>query len=139
MNPDYYRALIHRDDRTTGQWLKNAFSLERRFKIDPLLAKRYSAAINEYFSHVFARKLSSDEAINGPTGRTWWSPHHPVFNVNKLGKLCVVFDAATTFHGVSLNTELLMEPDLLTSLVGVLLWFRQYPVAVSVVVVKLFH
>ena len=114
-------------------------SIERRFKIDPSLAEKYSAAINEYIKLGHARKLSSEESINGPTGRTWWLLHHPVFNVKKPGKLGVVFDAAATFQGVSLNTELVKGPDLLTSLVGVLLRFRQYSVAVSADIVKMFH
>ena len=114
-------------------------SIERRFKINPSLAEKYSAAINEYIKLGHARKLSSEESINGPTGRTWWLLHHPVFNVKKPGKLRVVFDAAATFQGVSLNTELVKGPDLLTSLVGVLLRFRQYSVAVSADIVKMFH
>ena len=37
------------------------------------------------------------------------------------GKLRVVIYGTATFQGVSLNTELVKGPDLLTSLVGVLL------------------
>ena len=75
-------------------------SLECRFKIDPSLAEKYSAAINEHINLGHLRKLSSEESINEPTGQTWWLPHHPVFNVNKPGKLRVVFDGTATFQGV---------------------------------------
>ena len=121
------------------QFLEATTQFVSKFKNHPSLAEKYSAAINEYFNLGHARKLSSEESINGPTGRTWWLAHHPVFNVNKPWKLRVVFDAATTFQEVSLNTELLKVPDLLTSLVGVLLWFRQYLVAIIANIVKMFY
>ena len=41
-------------------------SLERRFKINPSLAEKYSAAIKEYINLGHARKLYSEESINGP-------------------------------------------------------------------------
>ena len=53
--------------------------------------------------------------------RTWYLPHHPVFDDKKPGKIRVVFDAAGTCNGTSLNKVLLTGPDLLNNLVGVLL------------------
>ena len=56
------------------------------------------------------------------------------------GKLRVVIYGTATFQGVSLNTELVKGPDLLTSLVGVLLRFRHYSVALSADTYdKMFH
>ena len=66
--------------------------------------------------------LTAEEArTRGP--KTRYLPHHPVFNPNKPDKLRVVFDAAAEVNGVSLNSTLRTGPDLMNSLVGVVLWF----------------
>ena len=83
--------------------------------------------------------MTASEEAEEPIGKTWWLPHHAVINPKKPGKVRVVFDAAAKFHGVSLNEALLKGPDLLTSLVGVLIRFRQFPIAVSADIVKMFH
>ena len=61
--------------------------------------------------------------------RTWYLPHHGVFHPQKQGKIRVVFDAASLHDGVSLNNQLHQGPDLINSLLGILLRFRQYPIA----------
>jgi hypothetical protein len=73
----------------------------------------------------FARKLTKLEA-DMATPLTWYIPHHGVINPNKPGKVRVVFDAAATCNGTSLNESLLTGPDLLNSLFGVLQRFRMY-------------
>lgn len=70
------------------------------------------------------RKLSEKE-IKTRTARLWFLPHFAVENVNKPGKIRLVFDAAAKSHGMSLNDALLSEPDLLQSLVAILIKFRQ--------------
>ena len=57
-------------------------------------------------------------------------PHHPFANPNKPEKVRRVANAASKFYGESLNSNLLTGPDLLNNLVGVLLRFREHPVAV---------
>ena len=57
-------------------------------------------------------------------------PHHPVFNPNKPEKTRVVFGCAAKFKGKSLNDHLMQGPDQTSSLLGVLLRFRQDHVAV---------
>lgn len=54
------------------------------------------------------------------SNRTWYIPHHAVINPNKPNKIRVVFDAPW---------DLLKGLDLLTSLIGVLLRFRELTVS----------
>ena len=101
------------------------FSLENKFAKNPVLAETYKAVIDTYVNLTHARRLSREEIDSGPAGRTWYNPHHPVFNPNKPGKCRVVFDLSAKCHGICLNDVLLKGPDLLTNLIGILLRFRQ--------------
>ena len=56
--------------------------------------------------------------------------HHPVTNPNKSGKVRRVANAASQFRGKPLNSNLLTGSNLLNSLSGVLLRFREHLVAV---------
>ena len=51
-------------------------------------------------------------------------------NPNKPGKVRRVANAAAKFRGQSLNSILITRPDLLNNLVGILLSFRENPVAI---------
>ena len=64
--------------------------------------------------------------------------HHRVYHQNTLGKIRVIFDCSAQYHS-SLNNELLQGQDLTNSLVGVLICFRQDPVAVMYDVQSMFH
>ena len=70
-------------------------------------------------------------------GAEWYIPHHPVVNENK--KIHGVFDCAAKHDGVGLNVAVLQGPDLTNGLLGVLLWFCQYPVAMLADVEAMFH
>ena len=72
----------------------------------------------------YSRKVP-ENLINQPQQPLWYLPHHP----NKPDKVRVVFDCAAKYRGTSLNDQLLQGPDLTNSLVGVLLRFRENPVA----------
>ena len=65
-----------------------------------------------------------------PPDRIWYLPHHPVENPNKPCKVRRVKNAASKFRGQSLNTNLFTGPDLLNSLLGVLMRFRANQIAV---------
>ena len=51
----------------------------------------------------------------------------------------MVFDCAAVYHGTSLNDQLLQGLDLTNSLVGVLLRFRESPVALMADIEAMFH
>ena len=57
----------------------------------------------------------------------------------KPEKVCAVFDAASTFAGTLLNNELLQGPDLTNNLVGILIRFRQDPIALIADIEAMFH
>ena len=62
-----------------------------------------------------------------------------MYHSNKLGKIRVAFDLRSEHHGVSFNKELLPGPDLANQIVGVLLLFRQRPIAVTSDIEAMFH
>ena len=64
---------------------------------------------------------------------------HPVTNATKQGKIRLINDTAPEFKGMSLNKALITRPDLLSSLVGILLRFRTLPVAVAADLKDHFH
>ena len=76
----------------------------------------------------YIQKLS-DEKAQECSPITWYTPHHRVANLNKPGKVRIVFDAAAKSQGQSLNSNLFSGPDLISLLV-VLLHFRRHRVAV---------
>ena len=112
--------------------------LRRRLRNDPELYRLYKAVIDGYIETGFARRLSAEEAAK-VSDRTWTIPHHPVVNVNKPGEIRIVNDAAAAFEGVSLNAALKTGPDLLSSLVGIIIRFRTNPVAIAADIKAMFH
>ena len=109
---------------------------ERERDLD--LRKKYKDAINNYIEKVYAKKLRREEACK-VSKRTWYLPHHLVFNKNKPDKFWIAFDTAAEINGNSLNKALLTSPDLLNSLVGVLQWFCDYRDAFSADIEAMYH
>lgn len=80
----------------------------------------------------------SGEELTYKEGKLWYIPHTAVYHPVKQ-KLRVVFDCAASYQGMSLNDQLLQGPDLTSSLIGVVIRFRQKPVAVMADVEAMFH
>lgn len=116
---------------------KRLISTERRLKQNPEKAEAYKATIKSYLEKGYAKKLTPEETVE--TTNRWYLPHHSVSNPNKPRKFRVVFDAAAQVRGTSLNSQLLTGPDLLKSLTGVLLRFREGAVALVADIQEMYH
>ena len=73
------------------------------------------------------------------TSITNYKSHHGVTNVNKYGKVRVVYDAAADFNNTSLNKNLLKGPYLLNNLLGILIRFRRERYGVMTDIEQMFH
>ncbi|VDI39381.1 Hypothetical predicted protein [Mytilus galloprovincialis] len=87
--------------------------LKRKLERDDTLHKMYTTTVNEYIEKGYAKEVSN---IDSESKRMWYLPNHPVTNVNKQGKVRIVFDCAAKYQGISLNSKLLQRPDLMNSL-----------------------
>ncbi len=113
-------------------------SLLKRFKKDHGFKDLYCKTVNAYIESGCASTLTAQEA-DRTTPRTWYLPHFGVTNPHKLGKLRIVFNAAATYAGSSLNGNLMSGPDLLNNLFGILQRFRLYEVTFSADIESMFH
>ena len=76
---------------------------------------------------------------NRNEGKIWYLPHFRVYHPRKPDQIHFVFDTSAEFQGVSLNKELLLGPDLMNSLSGVLIPFQQENVAAMCDIEQMFH
>ena len=116
---------------------QRAQSLARRFQKDEAFHKDYIRCIDDVLRKGHAERVPEKELIR-KDGRLWYIPHHGVHHRRKK-TMRVVFDCTSSFQGTSLNSELLQGPDLTNTLLGVLLRFRQEPVAVMGDIEGMFH
>ena len=91
--------------------------MRSRFKRDPSYHKDYATCIDNLLQQGFAEEVS-DCHNNDLDGKTWFIPHHGIYQASKPNKLRVVFDCSARYLGVALNDNLLTGPDLTNSLVG---------------------
>ena len=113
-------------------------SLEKILIKNPNKVKQYSDTMKKYVELGHATKLSTTEST--PTSNViFYIPHHYVTSLNKENIFRVIFDALAKFARASLNDYFLKGPDLLNSLVTVLLRFRNRKYSISADIEKIFH
>ena len=120
------------------QAVKRAMWQKKKMLRDEKYHRDYTTFVDGIIDKGYAQKITEDMQ---PTqlGKFWYLPHHGVYHPKKPGKIRVVFDCSAKFSGESLNDQLLQGPDLTNSLVGVLIRFRQEPVAFMGDVEAMFH
>lgn len=86
----------------------------------------------------YAEIVPSKE-LNRTDGYVWYLTHHPIIHPRKPSKVRIVFDCAAKYCGTSLNDVVHQGLDLANKLVGVLLHFRQEPIASMADIEGMFH
>ncbi|XP_068989249.1 uncharacterized protein [Neodiprion pinetum] len=111
---------------------------EKRFGSDAKLKEAYSSLLREYRELGHMRRAIN---ISKDISRVFYLPHHGVVrDSSSTTKLRVVFNGAErTNLGLSLNDNLLVGPKVQIDLADVLLHWRQYPVAFSSYIVKMYR
>ncbi|XP_072930335.1 uncharacterized protein [Epargyreus clarus] len=130
-NGQFETGLLWRNDDVVLPNNKNSAirrleGIERKLDKDANLKRQY----NEQMAHLLDSGYAELATSSPRPGRIWYLPHFPVINPSKP-KPRIVLDAAARSHGICLNDTLLSGPDLLMSLPGVLMRFRQRQVAVT--------
>ncbi|XP_045779881.1 uncharacterized protein LOC123877305 [Maniola jurtina] len=137
-NDQYETGLLWKKEDETlpnnyHQALRRLMNIEKKLDRDAALKESYTTQIEKLLEKGYAEKAPE----NTCSGRTFYLPHFAVVHPIKK-KPRIVFDAAAKFEGKSLNDALLAGPDLLQSLFGVLLRFREGPVAVVADIQEMF-
>ena len=96
-------------------------SLEYRLEKTPELKNFYQDSIKVDVEKGFIRILKPEELEATKIERQWYITHHPVEKPNKPDKVRRVCNAASKFRGISLNDNLLTGPDLLQTLIGIMI------------------
>ncbi|XP_055922260.1 uncharacterized protein LOC129953275 [Eupeodes corollae] len=125
--PDSYKTAFNR-----------LMCLQKKFKREANLKDKMQAEIDNLLIKGYASKLNVVKVAtsNNPV---WYLPIFVTQNPNKPNRVRLVWDAAAKSNGRSLNDFLLTGPDLLTSLVEVLLAFRIGQVAICGDIAEMFH
>ncbi|KAJ8020558.1 hypothetical protein HOLleu_40182 [Holothuria leucospilota] len=99
----------------------------------------YFEFMEKIFKDGHAERVPEDQDRSDGSTEVWYLPHFGVYHPRKPTKIRVVFDSSAVFSGISLNEVLLSGPDLLNDLLGVLIRFREEPVAVTADIKQMFY
>ena len=113
-------------------------SLERRLQKDTL-QKSYQETNDTDLKAGFVRKVEQMELNDTIDKLQSFLPHHPVIKPHKPGKVRRVWNASAKYQSTALNDQLLPGPDLLHSLIGIIIRFREHKIALSVDIEAIFH
>lgn len=131
--------FVNREDKFVESYTTAFHRLqctERKISKDHIV-DGYQQTIDSYLQKGYAEKVEP-EKIAVERQRMWYLPHFPVVNINKPGKLRLVFDAAAKSHNFCLNDYLLTGPDLVPSLFGILARFREENIGICADITEMF-
>jgi hypothetical protein len=118
----------HQISNNKEQVEQRAHWLKQKLLKNPKLFEDYKVFNDILLNKSYARKVPPERLCKSD-GKVRYIPHHGVYHPHKPGKVRVVFDCSCKYKGKSLNDYLLTGPDLSNHLLGVLMRFREEPVA----------
>ncbi|XP_063592199.1 uncharacterized protein LOC134769401 [Penaeus indicus] len=112
---------------------------KRLLKLGPEYAKAYNNQIRDMIIRDVARKLTPDE-IKGYAGPITYLQHHEVLKPGSTSTpIRIVFNSSAKFMGQSLNSFWAKGPDVLNSMVGILLRFREGAIGIAGDISKMYN
>ena len=122
-----------------SQAMKRLEATERRLMNSQANAEAYNKQMQEMEEMRFSRKLT-DAELAEYTGPVHYISHHEVLRPDKkTTPIRIVFNSSSVYQGHRLNDYWLKGPDLLNSIFGVVLRFRENQVAISGDIPKMYH
>ncbi|XP_065088007.1 uncharacterized protein LOC135709538 [Ochlerotatus camptorhynchus] len=119
--------------------LRRLKCLEKRLLRNPDLYVKVKELVQSYISKGYAHRASKTELDSVHQRHTWYLPLGVVQNPKKPNKVRLIWDAAATVEGLCFNDLLLKGPDLLVSLIAVLIRFRERNIAIGGDLREMFH
>ena len=115
-------------------------STENRLqRLDSNYQNAYCQQMEDMEKRGVARKLSSEE-IETYCGPVHYVNHHEVIKQNSSSTpLRIVFNSSASYMGHALNEYWAKGPDFINNLYGILLRFREYPVAITADISKMYN
>ncbi|XP_062557436.1 uncharacterized protein LOC134222310 [Armigeres subalbatus] len=126
--PDSYPMAIRR--------LK---ALEKKLDRNAALKEKVVKQIADYQTKGYAHQATIKELTETAASSVWYLPLNVALNPRKPDKVRLVWDAAATVDGVSLNSTLMKGPDMLVSLPEVINHFREKPIAFGGDIAEMYH
>lgn len=119
--------------------LKRFQLLERRFKKDPEIKKKYTDVIQEYLDLGHMEEIPPEN--DKERAEAVYLPHHAVVREDKATtKVRVVFDASCKgVNGVSLNDSLMVGPTIQPDLRHLVMRWRLHPIVLCADIVKMYR
>ncbi|XP_056003773.1 uncharacterized protein LOC130049788 [Ostrea edulis] len=133
-SPLLFRPDWPRLDNNYSMAFKRARNLQRSLLNDSVKDSHFI----EFMQKILKNGHTERAPPLQPEEECWFLPIFAVYHPQKPGQARVVFDSSAKFNGLSLNDVLLTGPDLVNSLLGVLMRFRREPVAILADIQKMF-
>ena len=118
---------------------KKLEATERRLQKNPEHAAAYDKQMKEMSEMKFARRKLTQQELKTYKGPVHYISHHEVVRPEKTTPIRIVLNSSASFQGHRLNDYWMKGPDLLNSLFGVTLRFRENEVAITGDISKMYH
>ncbi|XP_033761536.1 uncharacterized protein LOC117343299 [Pecten maximus] len=117
------------------QAMDRAKSLDESLRRNPVKREHFL----EFMKGLIDSGHAEPAASLNPEEECWYLPLFGVYHPQKKDRIRGVFDSSAKLQGTSLNNILMSGPDLINSLIGVLMRFRKETVAITADVQQMFY